>query len=249
MTRSFRTFWSYEPYLSAVLGSFLDGIRSSSYSLTLGGGGVSPSGTLAGKLPKSKQRLVFANNEFSVKSVQEDLVAERPIRDATELRETLEIRARCFHMLKVCEFEVCRKLTERYLSKLRATQAEGMRGPTLNEIRRDLQLCTLVGGKRWRDSAKWPGCNVGGPSPPLLAATGPTGQELPWPRTGSKGCGTQREARCQVPRRGEEENPGGSRIPGGLGPCEGSHVSSSIVGTFWLMAAQLKASIFIHRVE
>lgn len=145
MTRSFRTFWSYEPYLSAVLGSFLDGIRSSSYSLTLGGGGVSPSGTLAGKLPKNKQRLVFANNEFSVKSVQEDLVAERPIRDATELRETLEIRARCFHMLKVCEFEVCRKLTERYLSKLRATQAEGMRGPTLNEIRRaDLEIFNYI---------------------------------------------------------------------------------------------------------
>ena len=90
----------------------------------------------SGKLPKDRQRLVYANDEISVKSVQEDLVTEKPIRDATDLRETLEIRARCFHMLKVCEFETCRKLTERYLSKLRATQAEGMSGPTLNEIRR-----------------------------------------------------------------------------------------------------------------
>lgn len=63
-------------------------------------------------------------------------MAERPIRDARDLRETLEIRARCFQMLKVCEFETCRRLTERHLSKLRATQAEGMRGPTLNETRR-----------------------------------------------------------------------------------------------------------------
>lgn len=48
-------------------------------------------------------------------------------------------------MLKVCEFEVCRKLTEQYLSKLRATQAEGMRGPTLNEIRRaDLEIFNYI---------------------------------------------------------------------------------------------------------
>ena len=63
-------------------------------------------------------------------------MAERPIRDARDLRETLETRARCFQMLKVCESETCRRLTERHLSKLRATQAEGMRGPTLNETRR-----------------------------------------------------------------------------------------------------------------
>eukprot|EP00435_Cladocopium_sp_Y103_P034639 s1626_g9.t1 len=90
----------------------------------------------SGKLPKDRQRLVYSDNQFSLTDVQEELVNERPIKDATDLRETLEIRARCFHMLKVCEFEVCRKLTERYLSKLRATQPEGMRGPTLNEVRR-----------------------------------------------------------------------------------------------------------------
>ena len=91
----------------------------------------------SGKLPQDRQRLVYSdNNELSVKTVQDELVAERSIRDVTDLRETLEIRARCFQMLKVCEFEVCRKVTERYLSKLRATQAEGMRGPTLNEVRR-----------------------------------------------------------------------------------------------------------------
>ena len=58
------------------------------------------------------------------------------IDDASDLREVLDIRGRTFHMTRACEYETCRRLTERYLSKMRATQVEGMRGPTINEIRR-----------------------------------------------------------------------------------------------------------------
>ena len=39
-------------------------------------------------------------------------------------------------MTKVCNFTACRVLTERYLSRLRATQPEKMRGHTVNEVRR-----------------------------------------------------------------------------------------------------------------
>ena len=66
------------------------------------------------KLPKERQRLVFSDNQITLKDVQDELVNERIIKDTSDLRETFEIRARCFHMLKVCEFDVCRKLTERY---------------------------------------------------------------------------------------------------------------------------------------
>ena len=89
----------------------------------------------AGRLPKDKQELVYSNDRITVKS-KTDEMPKMEIIDATDMREILEIRARAFHMAKVCDFETCRQLTERYLSKLRATQVEGMRGPTINEVRR-----------------------------------------------------------------------------------------------------------------
>ena len=89
----------------------------------------------AGRLPKDKQELVYSNDRITVKS-KTDEMPKMEIIDAADMREILEIRARAFHMAKVCDFETCRQLTERYLSKLRATQVEGMRGPTINEVRR-----------------------------------------------------------------------------------------------------------------
>ena len=90
----------------------------------------------AGKLPRDRQELVYHDNKLTVKKDDEELSGHVEIGDQTDLREVLEVRARAFHMTRVCPYESCRLLTERYLSKIRATQAKRMRGPTINEVRR-----------------------------------------------------------------------------------------------------------------
>ena len=89
-----------------------------------------------GKLTQDRQEVILEGSKLGTKKKPEVLETNMKIEDAMDVREVLEIRARAFHMAKVCDFETCRKITERYLSKLRATQVVGMRGPTINEIRR-----------------------------------------------------------------------------------------------------------------
>ena len=74
----------------------------------------------AGKLPRDKQELVYTGSKVTVKQKDEELPPVMEVYDASDLREVLDIRARTFHMIMVCEYEVCRQLTERYLSKMRA---------------------------------------------------------------------------------------------------------------------------------
>lgn len=90
----------------------------------------------AGKLPKDKQELAVEGSKLTIEKKNDDPLMAKVIEDAADLREVLDIRARTFHMTKAAEFNTCRMLTERYLSKLRATQIAGMRPPTINEIRR-----------------------------------------------------------------------------------------------------------------
>ena len=105
-----------------------------------------------GKLPKEKE-VVVAGTKLNIKKETEDIELNLHIDDATDVREVLEIRARAFHMAKVCDFETCRKITERFLSKLRATQVVGMRGPTINEVRRaDREIFHEVLGKAAKGS-------------------------------------------------------------------------------------------------
>eukprot|EP00435_Cladocopium_sp_Y103_P018022 s309_g4.t1 len=90
----------------------------------------------AGKLPKDRQELAVEGSKVTIEKKNDDQLLAKVIEDAADLREVLDIRARTFHIAKVAEFMTCRTLTERYLSKMRATQIAGMRPPTINEIRR-----------------------------------------------------------------------------------------------------------------
>lgn len=94
----------------------------------------------AGMLPKDKAEVVFRDSKLLVKSREPDPLSTADIRDLASLREALDIRARAFMMLGICEYNVCNQLTERYVSLLRQTPVEGMRAPTINEVRRTDRL-------------------------------------------------------------------------------------------------------------
>ena len=90
----------------------------------------------AGKLPKDHQELVTIGERVVIKNKDTEISVQVDISEPMDMRECLDVRGKAFHMCKICNYEICRQLTERYLSKMRATQVDGMRAPTLNEIRR-----------------------------------------------------------------------------------------------------------------
>ena len=94
----------------------------------------------AGKLPRDKAEVVFRDSKIVVKDREPDPLSTADIRDLASLREALDIRARAFMMLGICEYGICNQLTERYISLLRQTPVEGMRSPTINEVRRTDRL-------------------------------------------------------------------------------------------------------------
>lgn len=94
----------------------------------------------AGKLPRDKTELVLREDKVSARNKESELQSTVDIKDTAGLREALEIRARCFHMVGVADYFVVRKLTEKFVSLLRQTALEGMRQPTLNEVRRTDRL-------------------------------------------------------------------------------------------------------------
>ena len=89
-----------------------------------------------GKLPRDKTELVLREDKVAVRSKEANLQSTVDIKDTASLREALEIRARAFHMLGVGDYFVVKRLTEKFVSLLRQTSLEGMRQPTLNEVRR-----------------------------------------------------------------------------------------------------------------
>ena len=89
-----------------------------------------------GLWPKERQQLVYGDSGVELKSKEDELEHVVKIKDLADLTEVLDVRARAFHMAKVCNFIAARLLTDKYLSRLRATQTEKMRGPTINEVRR-----------------------------------------------------------------------------------------------------------------
>ena len=58
--------------------------------------------------------------------------------DILTLKDTMNLRARAFHMLNVCPYNVVASYGEKIVEHLRATTAEGMRQPTLNEADREI---------------------------------------------------------------------------------------------------------------
>lgn len=90
----------------------------------------------AGKLPRDKKEVVLDDQKLKVKTAEEDFPETTKVEDILTLKDTMNLRARAFHMLNVCPYNVVASYGEKIVEHLRATTAEGMRQPTLNEARR-----------------------------------------------------------------------------------------------------------------
>ena len=90
----------------------------------------------AGRLPRDKSEVVLKDAKLTISHKDTEIHSTVNIRDVTGMREVLELRARAFAMLSVASFRVCQQLADRYTSLLRQTPVEGMRPPTLNEVRK-----------------------------------------------------------------------------------------------------------------
>ena len=90
----------------------------------------------AGKLPKDKKEIVLDGVKLGFKADEVDVMDLVNVVDLLTLQDVFEIRARAFHMLDVCKYQTSLHYSGRIISRLRATTAEGMRAPTMNEARR-----------------------------------------------------------------------------------------------------------------
>eukprot|EP00435_Cladocopium_sp_Y103_P011387 s2629_g3.t1 len=101
-----------------------------------------------GKLPKhSHTELVLGKDSKVVaRDRADESTAGLPKVDQMEvLRARLDLRARAIEMIDVARYSTLRSLSDRYYSKLNTSLAEGMRAPTLNELRRfDRELQVTV---------------------------------------------------------------------------------------------------------
>ena len=91
----------------------------------------------AGKMPKSKTEVVLSKDSrlaLSEKDGDEPLVEH--VADLETMRTRLEIRARASAMVNAAPCQVYRCLNDRYFGKLLAQVPEGMRQPTVQEVRR-----------------------------------------------------------------------------------------------------------------
>ena len=85
--------------------------------------------------PGRKNELRITGEKLTVDMLDEE-VAVVKIESALRLQETLQIRARAHHILSLANSSTYNHLTDLYISKLRETVPEGMRVPTIEEIRR-----------------------------------------------------------------------------------------------------------------
>ena len=91
----------------------------------------------AGKIPKATPELIMSkDNKLSVKHSAGDNVVGEAASDMESLRGYLDTRARAHAMIGAAGYGVYRALNDRFFGKLLATVAEGMRAPTIEEVRR-----------------------------------------------------------------------------------------------------------------
>ena len=91
----------------------------------------------AGVMPKPRGELTIAKDskvEITEKEGSEPLVEH--VNDLEMMRKRLEIRARAAAMLDIAPYQAYRSLNDRYFGKILAQVPEGMRGPTVSEVRR-----------------------------------------------------------------------------------------------------------------
>lgn len=89
-----------------------------------------------GKMPKGQPEIVLGRGDKLAIKEQSATPPVEPIDGIDRLRRCLELRARAFCMIEVAEYSTYRLLNDRYFSKLQSTTPEGMRNPSINEIRR-----------------------------------------------------------------------------------------------------------------
>ena len=93
--------------------------------------------TRAGKIPKATPEVIMSkDNKLSIKDPAKENVLGATAGDMESLRSYLDIRARAHAMIGATGYAVYRALNDRYCGKLLATVAEGMRAPTIEEVRR-----------------------------------------------------------------------------------------------------------------
>eukprot|EP00435_Cladocopium_sp_Y103_P017119 s2411_g4.t1 len=91
----------------------------------------------AGVLPKSRGEIVLSRDQRL--TVKEKDTADPPVdltNDMETMRKRLDIRARAAEMLEVGRYVTYRALHDRYIGAILAEVPEGMRAPTIQEVRR-----------------------------------------------------------------------------------------------------------------
>ena len=95
--------------------------------------------TREGKLPKHSQTELILGKDSKVVArdrTDDSSAGVSKVNEMETLRARLDLRARATEMIDVARYTTMRSLSDRYYSKLNASLAEGMRAPTLNELRR-----------------------------------------------------------------------------------------------------------------
>ena len=94
--------------------------------------------TRAGKMPRPNKEFVLRGDELKYKDKKDD--EAHPVGDRAEdlegVRKYLDIRARALDMVEAASYGVYKRLNEKYVSKVVGRVPQGMRPPTLEEVRR-----------------------------------------------------------------------------------------------------------------
>eukprot|EP00435_Cladocopium_sp_Y103_P062690 s206_g24.t1 len=91
----------------------------------------------AGTMPKARGEVVMGSDKRL--TLKEKDVTETPADQTTDMetmRKPLETRTRAMEMLEVGKYQTYRTLNDRYIGAALAVPPEGMRSPTIQEIRR-----------------------------------------------------------------------------------------------------------------
>ena len=92
-----------------------------------------------GKLPKSSHTEIVLSKDSKIvgkEKAAEAVPGVSKVEDMETLRARLDIRARSLEMLDLVRYGTMRLLSDKYYGKVNAVVADGMRTPSLNEVRR-----------------------------------------------------------------------------------------------------------------
>ena len=92
-----------------------------------------------GKLPKGSHTEIVLSKDSKIVAKErsaDSVPAVAKVEDMETLRARLDIRARALDMLDLVGYGSMRLLSDKYYGKVNAVVADGMRTPTLNELRR-----------------------------------------------------------------------------------------------------------------